>query len=213
MTRILVLAKEPAPGRSKTRLCPPLCPHQAAEVAEAALVTTLDAVGATRTGRPTLVLDGQAGIWLPPGVHVTRQRGNGQAERIANAFADAGGAALLIGMDSPQVTAELLDEAVATLAQPGVDAVLGPAEDGGYWAIGLRRADPRVFADVPMSRSDTGRIQLERLNSVGLRTRLLPILRDVDRFEDALAVALRAPGTPFADMMGRLADARQAISG
>ncbi len=213
MTRILVLAKEPAPGRSKTRLCPPLRPHQAAEVAEAALVTTLDAVAATRTRRPTLVLDGRAGNWLPPGFRVTLQRGDGQAERIANAFADAGGPALLIGMDSPQVTPELLDEAVATLVAPGVDAVLGPAEDGGYWAVGLRRADPRVFAAVPMSRPDTGRIQLERLNHLGLRTRLLPVLRDVDRFEDALAVALRAPGTPFADTMGRLSDARQAIVG
>ena len=208
-----MLAKEPAPGRSKTRLCPPLRPHEAAQVAEAALVTTLDAVAATRTRRPTLVLDGDTGSWLPRGFHVTPQDGDGQAERIANAFAGAGGPALLIGMDSPQVTADLLDEAVAALGTPGVDAVLGPAEDGGYWAVGLKRADPRVFAGVPMSRSDTGRIQLERLMDLGLRTRLLPVLRDVDRFEDALAVALRAPGTPFADTMERLSGARQAISG
>jgi uncharacterized protein len=205
VTRILVLAKEPAPGRSKTRLCPPLEPRQAAEVAEAALVTTLDAVAGAASPARTLVLDGVPGPWMRPGFRVAPQRGDGQAERLANAFVDAGGPALLIGMDSPQVTAALLDDAVAALRAPAVDAVLGPAEDGGYWAIGLNRPDPRVFAGVPMSRPDTGRRQLERLHRLGLRTRLLPVLRDVDHFDDAVAVARSAPGTRFADTVGRLA--------
>jgi uncharacterized protein len=203
VTGILVLAKEPVPGRSKTRLCPPLEPDQAAEVAEAALATTLDVVARAQTAVRTLVLDGRPGRWLPGGFRTIEQRGDGQAERMANAFADAGGPTLLIGMDSPQVTPALLDRAVARLGEHGVDAVLGPAEDGGYWAIGLVRPDARVFAGLPMSRADTGRLQLERLRGLGLRTRLLPPLRDVDRFDDAVAVAHDAPGTPFAAAVAR----------
>jgi uncharacterized protein len=203
VTGILVLAKEPVPGRSKTRLCPPLEPDEAAEVAEAALATTLDVVARARTPARTLVLDGRPGRWLPGGFRTIPQRGDGQAERMANAFADAGGPALLIGMDSPQVTPALLERGIARLGQHGVDAVLGLAEDGGYWAIGLVRPDARVFAGLPMSRGDTGRLQLERLRGLGLRTRLLPPLRDVDRFDDALAVANDAPGTPFAATVAR----------
>jgi uncharacterized protein len=213
VTALLVLAKEPLPGRSKTRLCPPLRLEEAAEVAEAALVTTLETVSAARADRRILVLDGAPGQWLFPGIGVIPQRGGDQAERLAHAFEDAGAPALLIGMDSPQVTPAMLDRATGLLAQPGTDAVLGPAEDGGWWALGLCRADPRVFRGVAMSRSDTGRNQLERLRRLGLRTRLLETLRDVDHFADAVAVARSAPGTPFGRTIERLADAAHAVAG
>lgn len=212
MTALVVLAKEPVPGRSKTRLCPPLRPEQAAEVAEAALVTTLRAVSAAHADRRVLALAGDPGPWLAPGVEVVRQRGGGHAERLAGAFEDVGGPALLIGMDSPQVTPAMLDRATELLARPGTDAVLGPAEDGGWWAIGLRHADPRVFLGVPMSRPDTGRRQLARLRALGLRTRLLHPLRDVDRFADAVAVARAARDTPFARTIERLTDAAHAAA-
>ena len=101
-------------------------------------------------------------------------------------------------MDTPQVTSALLDLACTMLEQPGTDAVLGPAEDGGWWAIGLRRADPAVFRGVPMSQPDTGTQQLARLRALGLRTATLPALRDVDTILDALAVAALAPDTRFA---------------
>ena len=213
MTALLVLAKEPRPGHSKTRLSPPLRPEEAAEVAESALVTTLAAVRAARADRRILVLDGAPGAWLPPGFDVIRQRGCGQAERLARAFEDAGAPALLIGMDSPQVTPAMLDRAMELLMQPGTGAVLGPAEDGGWWAIGLRRADERVFRSVPMSRPDTGERQLERLRRLGLHTRLLPPLRDVDTFADAVAVARTGRGTPFARTIERLRDAAHAVTG
>jgi len=212
VTALVVLAKEPVAGRSKTRLCPPLRPEQAAEVAEAALVTTLRAVSAAHAHRRVLALAGDPGLWLAPGFAVVRQRGGDHAERLAAAFEDVGGPALLIGMDSPQVTPAMLDGATELLARPGTDAVLGPAEDGGWWAIGLRHADPRVFAGVPMSRPDTGRRQLARLRALGLRTRLLQPLRDVDRFADAVAVAEAAHGTPFARTIERLTDAAHAAA-
>jgi glycosyltransferase A (GT-A) superfamily protein (DUF2064 family) len=100
--KLLVIAKAPEPGRSKTRLCPPCSPEQAAALAEAALTDTLRAVAATPADERVLVLDGTPGDWLPEGFRVVPQRGDGLDERLAAAFADAGGPALLIGMDTPQ---------------------------------------------------------------------------------------------------------------
>src|SRR5262249_8001589 len=150
----------------KTRLCPPLTPHGAAALAEAALVTTLEAVAQTAAARWVVALDGTAGTWLPDGFEVIAQRGDGHDQRIANAFADCGEPALLIGMDSPQVTPALLDGALDALG--GTDAVLGLAEDGGWWGMGLRRPDPGAVLGVPMSRADTGERQLARLQVLGL---------------------------------------------
>jgi len=209
---ILVMAKAPTPGRAKTRLCPPLSLDQAAQLAEAALIDTLEAVGCSRAGRRTLVLDGVPGPWLAPGFRVVAQRGTGFDVRLANAFHETLGPALLVGMDTPQITPPLLDDAMRRLLSPGVDAVLGSAKDGGWWIIGLRRADPRVFLGVPMSSPVTGRAQRDRLRRLGLRCAELPVLRDVDRFEDALAVAELAPATRFARtldeiVLGQLAPA------
>ncbi len=195
---LMVLAKAPRPGRSKTRLCPPCTPRDAAALARAALADTLDAVLATPAARRVLVLDGPVGDWLAPGIEVVAQRGAGLDERLAHAFADVGGPALLVGMDTPQVTRGDLARGLERLAAPGVDAVLGPAADGGYWAIGLREAQPRAFLGVPMSTARTGRAQHARLRGLGLRVALLPALRDVDRIADARAVAALAPAGRFA---------------
>lgn len=198
-TCIVTIAKAPVPGQVKTRLCPPCTPAQAAQLAQAALNDTLAAVQASHAGERLLALDGEPGVWLPAGWRVTAQRGAGLDERLAGAFADAGdGPTLLIGMDTPQVTPELLDDAISQLEAPGVDAVLGPARDGGYWAIGLRRPDPQAFLAVPMSEPDTGERQLVRLIDLGLRCELLDELRDVDEIADARAVARSAPHTRFA---------------
>jgi uncharacterized protein len=195
----MVLAKAPAPGRVKTRLCPPFEPEQAARLAEAALVDTLRAVAATPCRRRVLVLDGAAGAWLPAGFDVVPQRGDGLDERLAHAFADAdGGCGLLIGMDTPQVTPVQLAASLRALQRPGVDAVLGPAVDGGWWAIGLRASNPAVFLGVPMSTAHTGAAQWARMNRLGMRTGALTVMRDVDDVDDAVAVARAAPHSRFA---------------
>lgn len=204
MTRIVVLAKEPRCGRVKTRLCPPLTHLEAAELAEASLTTTLQAVAATGRPAPLVALDGRPGVWLPEGFDVVAQRGDSHDERIAHAFVDAGTPAFLIGMDSPQVTPELLEHALDRLAEPRTDAVLGLAEDGGWWGMGTVVADPAIVVGVPMSRADTGERQLQRLRSLGLRTRLLPTLRDVDLIDDARAVARMIPGSAFARTLERV---------
>ena len=198
MTAIVVMAKAPVPGRSKTRLCPPCTPEEAAKLAEAALADTLDAASRTSASRRILALDGDPGAWSDDRFEVLPQRGAGLDERLAAATADVGEACLIVGMDTPQVEAAQLDRALRTLSEPGVDAVLGSADDGGWWAAGLREPDPRAFLGVPMSTAHTGAAQRGRLASLGLRVVDLPSARDVDRYGDALAVAALAPGTRFA---------------
>jgi uncharacterized protein len=195
---LIVIAKAPVPGRSKTRLSPPLTLEDAARLAEAALRDTLECVAAVGAERRVLALDGEPGPWLAQGFRVLAQRGAGLDERIAAAFEDVGGPALLVGMDTPQLTPAMLERARATLLRPGTDAVLGPAHDGGYWAVGLRDPGRELFEGVPMSSPGTFRAQLARLHAHGLSVALLPPLRDVDLIEDARAVATLAPRSRFA---------------
>jgi rSAM/selenodomain-associated transferase 1 len=201
---LVVIAKAPEPGRSKTRLCPPCTPEQAAVLAEAALRDTLDAVAAAPARRRIVALEGEPGAWLPPGIELVAQRGDGLGQRLGHALQAADGPALVVGMDTPQLTPGLLALAGRTLARPRTDAVLGPALDGGYWIIGLNRPDPAVFEGVPMSRADTCHAQRRRLRQLGLRTADLPPLRDVDEIADARAVAGAWPGTRFSRALDRL---------
>ena len=192
-----MIAKAPVAGRVKTRLCPPFSPAAAAALAEAALRDTLAAVRGVPGVRRVLVLDGAPGPWVGPGIDVVPQRGDGLGERLAAAFADLGGPALVVGMDTPQLTAAHLRAALAALA--GRDAVLGPALDGGYWGIGLAAPHPRAFAGVPMSRADTCERQRAQLRRLGLSWAEAAPLRDVDDVADARAVARElAPGSAFA---------------
>jgi rSAM/selenodomain-associated transferase 1 len=198
---LIVIAKAPRPGRSKTRLCPPLSPLDAARIAEACLIDTLGAVREVDTRR-VVVLDGDPGAWLPPGFEVIAQRGDGLATRIATAFHDVGGPAVLIGMDTPQVTPDLLRSAIASLEE--ADGIFAPAEDGGWWAIGLRAPEPEVFRDIPMSTPWTGPAQHARLHELDLTHRVLPTLRDVDDITDARAVAAGIPASRLAYVLDQI---------
>ena len=199
-TTLLVIAKEPVPGRVKTRLVPPCTPRQAAALAEAALADTLHTVLAAPARRRVLVLDGEPGPWLPPGFDVVPQCGGGLDERLAAAFAAVPGPALLIGMDTPQLTPALL-----AVDWEAADAWFGPAADGGFWGLGLRRPDAALVRGVPMSTADTGAVQRARLHAAGLRVAELPRLRDVDTAADAVAVARQAPLSRFAARARELA--------
>jgi len=204
MIQLLVIAKAPVAGKSKTRLTPPLSPEGAASLAEASLNQTLQAVVNTPALRRVLVLEGQPGDWLPSGIEVLRQRGDGLDERLTNAFADAGVPSLLIGMDTPQVTPEILTAAVGELTRQATDAVIGESNDGGWWALGLNGFHRGLFAGIPISTAQTGRLQLDRLHELGFRTRLLPKLRDVDSIQDAVQVAKQIPNSPFALELDKL---------
>jgi glycosyltransferase A (GT-A) superfamily protein (DUF2064 family) len=189
---VLVMAKSPEPGRVKTRLCPPCTLEEAAAIAEAALVDTLETVGACRAERRILALDGAPGPWLPAGFEVIHQRGDGLAERLANAWEDARAAGIQIGMDTPQIDPAELDR-LLSLVGPR-QAVIGHAVDGGWWVIGFTGVDPHaVFDGVPMSAAVTGRRQHRRLRALGLAVRRGPDQRDVDTVADLDAVCAAAP--------------------
>ena len=96
---LLVLAKAPVAGRVKTRLCPPLTPAQAAEVAEAALADTLEVAVGSGADRVLLVLDGEPGPWCPVGLEIVGQVGGPLGVRLESAWSHARGPALQIGMN------------------------------------------------------------------------------------------------------------------
>lgn len=203
-TALLVIAKEPLPGLVKTRLTPPFTPAEAAQLAEAALRDTLRTMLSLPARRRVLVLDGRPGPWLPAGVDVVAQSSGGLDERLAAAFAGCTGPALLIGMDTPQITAAHLAPALSPDAWDNCDAWFGPADDGGFWALGLAAPDPALVRGVPMSVPQTGAVQRRRLVDAGLTVRDLPRLRDVDTAADAAHVAAAAPRGEFAAALARL---------
>lgn len=200
--QLLLLAKVPRPGLVKTRLCPPYSLDEAATLAAAALSDSLAAVAATPVARRVLVLDGPPRGWARRGVEVLRQRGTGLDERLAAAYDDAWAGAplpmLLVGMDTPQIDATLLTAAVDALLADGIDAALGHATDGGFWALGLRRPDRRLLLGVPMSTPRTGATQAARLAAATLHVAALPPLTDVDDAASACEVAAAVPGSRFA---------------
>jgi glycosyltransferase A (GT-A) superfamily protein (DUF2064 family) len=157
--------------------------------------------------RRVLVLDGAPGPWLPPGFDVVRQEAGGRDERIAAAFPHcARGPALLVGMDTPQLTVELLAEA----GRDGHDAWFGPAEDGGFRALGF--ADPgraaTLVRGMPRSTDRTGVTQRCLLVEAGPSVGDAPVLRYVDTAADAAAVvACCPPGSHFATPLDSLAEA------
>ncbi|HVW43891.1 MAG TPA: DUF2064 domain-containing protein [Amycolatopsis sp.] len=205
---LLVVAKAPVPGFAKTRLCPPATPVQAAEIAAAALLDTLDAVRATDGALPVVAMTGDLGA-AARGAEIRRaldaitmlpQRGDSFADRLANAHADTAAAypdlpVLQIGMDTPQVTPDLLTAAIEPVLRNDYDAVLGEAADGGWWGLGL--ADPwraKALIDVAMSRPDTGLRTRQALEASGSSVGTLPTLSDVDTMADARRVAATATG-------------------
>jgi glycosyltransferase A (GT-A) superfamily protein (DUF2064 family) len=123
---------------------------------------------------------------------VVPQRGDGFAARLANAHADAAAAAgnravLQIGMDTPQMSTELLTGCAHTLLNS--QAVLGLAEDGGWWLLGVAdAAAAECLRAVPMSQPDTGALTLAALYAQGLDVSLVAELADVDTVEDIDAV-------------------------
>lgn len=203
--QIAVIAKEPVPGRVKTRLCPPFSFDDAAELAAAALGDTLARVADTPARRRVLVLDGEPGPWVPDRFDVIGQRGEGLGERLDAAFIDCISSCpepvVLVGMDTPQITAQCLLEAGAMLERPGSlrrRAVLGPATDGGYWLIGLSKVVPNLFDGVAMSVSTTLAEQSRQLRRHHFEIGLLEELTDVDTVADAMAVARMIPDSRFA---------------
>ncbi|BBZ45946.1 TIGR04282 family arsenosugar biosynthesis glycosyltransferase [Mycobacterium parmense] len=194
---LLVVAKAPEPGLAKTRLAATVGERVAADIAAAALLDTLDAVADAPVAARVVALTGDLGAAARAdeirgrleSFAVISQRGDGFADRLANAHADSanGHPVLQIGMDTPQVTADLLAGCARRLT--GAPAVLGLADDGGWWVLGVRApAMADCLRTVPMSQPDTGELTLKALRDNGVEVAPAPRLADFDVVGDVAAV-------------------------
>ena len=184
---VALFAKAPTPGAVKTRLSPPLSPEDAALVARACIRETVTRFGAIPAMPVTLFYDGPLDDALVPwartrGVPTQPQTSGDLTTRLKEALGSlfAGGAAraIAIGSDSPTLPVERLREAADALRTH--DAVIGPAEDGGYYLIGFARPDFRLLEDIPWSTPDVTRTTLERAAAIGARAAVLERWYDID---------------------------------
>jgi uncharacterized protein len=184
---LLVVAKQPAVGQTKTRLCPPLSGEAAAALYACFLQDTLDIMRAVPgVERGIVYLPETAADYfhaLAPDMALTLQRGADLGERLDHLLnaALAVGAAQVVVMDSdsPTLPAAYVAEAFARLDGPD-DVVLGPCDDGGYYLIGLKRSQPRLLREVQMSTPFVVHDTLALADALGLRVALLPTWYDVD---------------------------------
>ena len=194
---LLTVAKRPAPGRTKTRLTPPLTPEQASALYECLLLDTLDLMRSVPDVQPAIAfLPAEERAYfaaLAPDFDLVIQQGDSLGERLDHALTcalDAGSQrAVIMNSDGPTLPLACLTGAFDALAN-GADVVLGPADDGGYYLIGLRRPAPRLLRAVRMSTPDVLTDTLAIAAQGRLRVELLPVWYDVD---DAASLArLRA---------------------
>jgi rSAM/selenodomain-associated transferase 1 len=231
-----VMAKAPQPGRSKTRLCPPLLPEQAAALSAAFLRDITENIasaahmapmhgyiayapngaeswfdGHLASGTSLVLADGSP--LMPDDV-----QGFGRCLlHAAQALFDAGFAAVcLLNSDSPTLPTSLLVRAVRALLAPGERVVLGPADDGGYYLIGMQRPHARLFADIEWSTSKVAEATQTRAVSLDLELVILPAWYDVDDAASLQRIAAEpdfaAPGlAPYAAPATRACLARFAL--
>lgn len=207
---LLVVAKAPVPGLAKTRLMKAMTADQAAGIAAAALLDTLDAVARTPARRRVVAMTGRvADAARSDEVRealshftVVEQRGDDFATRLVNAHHDAfdGDPIVQIGMDTPQVTPALLTSVCSSLLRTPDHCVLGPALDGGWWVLGVPNPTWVIpVGSVPMSQSNTGALTRSAIENAGGRVELVEALLDADELEDLQTVAdLCASGSNFA---------------
>lgn len=193
---LLVVAKAPVPGLAKTRLASGVGVQAAADIAAAALLDTLDAVARTSVAARVVALTGDLDAASARDeisarlvdFTVVPQRGVDFADRLANAHLDAAATAgglpvLQIGMDTPQVTAEVIGQCARQLL--AADAVLGMARDGGWWVLGVADATTAgCLRSIPMSQPDTGALTLAALRDTGANVGMVRTLADVDTVDD-----------------------------
>jgi len=185
--QLVVMAKYPARGRVKTRLAATIGSARACALYRAFVLDLADRLA-------QLPYDVVWAYWPPrapfgrllPGARSRPQRGADLGARMANAIVAAlrgGGPALVIGADAPHVSAASLARAAAAL-RGGADLVLGPAEDGGYYLIGVRAPVPALFRGIAWGTRTVLAVTRARARRLGLRTRLLPPTFDVDEAMD-----------------------------
>jgi hypothetical protein len=189
---LCIMAKAPASGQVKTRLCPPLSLDEAARLYQCFLEDKIAQVLGIQEVEPVLAYapDDAAAIFeaLAPGVTLVPQRGGDLTSRLVSVlqrlFGSGFDAAIVIDSDTPTLPSRFLAHAVTQLASGEPDLVLGPSEDGGYYLIGLRRVDRALFDGMPWSTPTVLEETLRRARKLGLRVAQLARWYDVDTGED-----------------------------
>jgi rSAM/selenodomain-associated transferase 1 len=188
-----IMIKTPRNGSSKTRLSPPLSPQEAASISCCFLKDTSAAIETLSHEDPSVVgvaiytpvgSEGELRELLPPGFKMIAQREGGLGNRLLGAaqdlFSVGFSAVCLIDSDSPTLPFRYLQDLAAFLKEPKDRMVIGPTSDGGYYALGMRRAHPRVFQDVTWSTNRVYGETIKRATEVNLPTVTLPAWYDVD---------------------------------
>ena len=190
-TVVIIMAKEPAAGRTKTRLCPPLSESDAAQLAEAVLFDTIDLVSRLSGVRLAIA------VTPPRAVAAFRHRvphdalllpvagediGACLRQATGCVFAEGYARAMAIGSDGPTLPLAYLERAGELLGRH--DVVLGPSEDGGYYLVGLRHPAPGLFEGIAWSTSRVMEQTVDRAAALGLSVALLPPWYDVDTAAD-----------------------------
>lgn len=202
---LIIFAKQPLPGAVKTRLVPPLSPEDAAELYACMLQDTLalaqQLVGIT----PFIFYQDSPGAadyfaTVAPGVAATRQEGEDLGERMQRAFTEIFSRGFsevaIIGSDAPDLPAEYVYEAFTQLEYEHTDVVIGPAADGGYYLLALKRVWAELFTAIPWSSADVLAATLARAGDAQLGVARLPLWYDLDTPEELKRAALRGEQSP-----------------
>ena len=189
---LLIMAKRPEPGRTKTRLSPPLSAEEASELYESFLLDVLDLARTVPDVEPIVACTPPDSLdyfrQLAPDLALLPQLGDNLGERLdavlTASLAQGYERVAAINSDSPNLPAGYIARAFDLLRDEALDVVLGPCDDGGYYLIGLKAPHPRLVRDVQMSTPHVLRDTLAVARREGLTTKLLPVWYDIDAFSD-----------------------------
>jgi hypothetical protein len=192
---LVVVAKEPVPGKVKTRFIPQLSPVDAAGLYRCSLhdriteISALNGVDRAIAYTPEDARDTFTELSLG-GFELFAQRGKGLGERLNNIFQDnlARGyqAVSIVDSDSPDLPKSIIKESFQLLLSKQAEVVFGPCRDGGYYLVGMRKPYPELFRNIPWSTKNVLSTTLEKAGKMGLNVRLLSSWNDLDTFEDLL---------------------------
>jgi uncharacterized protein len=184
---LIVVAKQPAPGQTKTRLSPPLTPEQASALYECFFFDTLDQmrqVDAVQRVIAYLPMDAHEYFYrFAPDFELVPQNGPDLGSRLDHALTDylsqGYERVVIMDSDSPTLPSAYLSQAFTALSD-GADVTLGPCDDGGYYLIGIKKLSPRLLREVQMSTPTVAADTIALAEEEGLRVSLLPTWYDID---------------------------------
>jgi len=196
---LIIFAREPLPGRVKTRLAADVGDRVAAELYEAMLQDVLE-ISRGLTGIESVVFWDCATGSLPLladrfGCQSRTQADGDLGQRMQAAFEEMFAAGFtsccIIGSDAPDLPPAWIERAFEILESGQGDVVFGPSSDGGYYLLGLKQLQPRLFRDIAWSSPLVLRQSLAAAQAVGAATQLLPIWHDIDTLQDLDSFLMR----------------------